>query len=305
MALQLESLQQMFASALDNPEQEGPLLRLVKPLTPVPGDALGQVGGNATYEQRLPVTTGSDEVLHERVGLYRGNVRSRWRAALANAYPVLLALVGDAYFDALSLAYVRAHPSRSGDLNRFGDALPAFIGEYERGSRFRYFADIARLEWALHIAGFAADASVFTPQQWLELGDERLLDAQLSVHSACTAIASNYAIADIWRAHQPGGTFPRRLDGPTWTLVVRPVWQPTILVHSEAAHVAFIALQSGSTLAVALDAAFAIDQEFDFAMQWHTWIAASAITGAAEGTGRPAPFPSGCECGHSDVLSWR
>ncbi|WP_157381157.1 hypothetical protein [Burkholderia ubonensis] len=110
-------------------------------------------------------------------------------------------------------------------------------------------------------------ASIFTPQQWLELGDERLLEAQLSVHPACTAIASDYAVADIWRAHQPGGTSSHRLDGPTWALVVRPVWQPTILVHSEAAHAAFLALQSGSTLAVALDAAFAIDPEFDFAAQ--------------------------------------
>ncbi|KVG67766.1 hypothetical protein WJ33_24635 [Burkholderia ubonensis] len=225
-------------------------------------------------------------MLHERVGLYRGNVRSRWHAALANAYPVLLALVGDAYFDTLSLAYARAHPSGSGDLNRFGDALPAFIGEYERDSRFRYLADVARVEWALHVACFAADASVFTPQQWLELGDERLLEAQLSVHPACTAIASDYAIADIWRAHQPGGTSPRRLDESTWALVVRPVWQPAILVHSEAAHSAFVALQSGNTLAVALDAAFAIDPEFDFAAQWHAWIAASAITGTASDTAR-------------------
>ncbi|WP_080424573.1 DNA-binding domain-containing protein [Burkholderia ubonensis] len=286
MASQLESLQQIFARALDDPAQEGSLLRLVKPWSPVSGSASGQVGAHAMHELQFPVATGFDEVLHERVGLYRGNVRSRWRAALANAYPVLLALVGDAYFDALSLAYARTHPSGSGDLNRFGDALPAFIGEYEQDSRLRYFADVARVEWALHVACFAADASVFTPQQWLELGDERLLEAQLSVHPACTAIASDYAIADIWRAHQPGGTFPRRLDGPAWALVVRPVWQPTILVHSEAAHAAFIALQSGSTLAVALDAACAIDPEFDFAAQWHAWIAASAITGTIAGTAR-------------------
>ncbi|WP_081069327.1 DNA-binding domain-containing protein [Burkholderia diffusa] len=124
----------MFASALDDPGQEESLLRLVKPWSPVSGDVSGQVGEHAIHEQQLRATACSDEVLHQRVGLYRGNARSRWRAALATAYPVLLALVGDAYFDALSLAYVRAHPSGSGDLNRFGDALPAFIGEYERGS---------------------------------------------------------------------------------------------------------------------------------------------------------------------------
>ncbi|WP_419687629.1 putative DNA-binding domain-containing protein [Burkholderia theae] len=284
MAIPLESLQRIFASALGDPEQEKLLLEFVRPTSQVTGDAPGRAGENDVHESPLVATAEPDEVLHQRVGLYRGNVRSHWRGALANAYPVLLALVGDAYFDALSLAYARAHPSRSGDLNRFGDALPVFIGEYERDSRFRYFADVARLEWALHVACFAADVSVFTAQQWLELGDERLLDAQLAIHPACTAIASDFAIADIWRGHQPGGTFPQRPDGPTWTLVVRPAWHPTVCVHTEAAHAAFIALQNGTTLLDALDAAFAIDPAFDFATQWHAWITASAITGATAGT---------------------
>ncbi|MGU7779086.1 HvfC/BufC family peptide modification chaperone [Burkholderia sp. PU8-34] len=259
MSTGLESLQQSFAKALDDPRDEPSLIARVKP---------------------LPPGSDSDANLRQRIGLYRGNVRAHWRAALANAYPVLLALGGDAWFDALSLAYARAHPSRSGDLNRFGDALPAFVGEYEQDARFRYFAHVARLEWALHDACFAADAPSFTPQQWHELGDERLLDAQLAIHPACAAIASDYAITDIWFAHQPGGNVPKRLDVATWALVVRPLWKPTVLVHSHAAHTAFVALQRRSTLAEALDAALAIDPQFDFAAQWHTWIATSAITGA-------------------------
>jgi hypothetical protein len=279
MSRQLASLQQLFAKALDDPRHEPSLIALVKPLRPEPGATAARRSEHAGCESPPPMAAGSDEILRHRVGLYRGNVRAHWRTALANAYPVLLALGGEAWFDALSLAYARAHPSRSGDLNRFGDALPAFVGEYERDARFRYFVDIARLEWALHAAAFAADVTPFTPQQWLELADERLLDARVAVHPACAAIASDHAIADIWFAHQPGGTFPTRLDVPARALVVRPMWQPTVLVHSEAAHTAFVALQRGGTLAEALDAAFAIDLQFDFAAQWRAWIAASAITG--------------------------
>ncbi|WP_179405522.1 DNA-binding domain-containing protein [Burkholderia guangdongensis] len=283
MATRLESLQQIFAQALDDPEHERPLLALVKPFSPLSTPSAAQPAENAARAPtRLPVAASSGEILRRRIGLYRGNVRSHWRAALANAYPVLLALGGDAWFDALSLAYARAHPSRSGDLNCFGDVLPTFVGEYERDSRFRYFVDIARLEWSLHVASFAADVTPFTPRQWLEFADERLLDARLAVHPACAAIASDYAIADIWFAHQPDGLFPQRLAVPAWALVVRPLWQPTVLVHAEAAHAAFVALQRGNTLAAALDAAFAIDPAFDFATQWRAWIAASAITGVAE-----------------------
>ncbi|MGU7773892.1 HvfC/BufC family peptide modification chaperone [Burkholderia sp. MR1-5-21] len=261
MPTELESLQQSFAKALDDARHEPSLIAHVKP---------------------LPPASDPDAMLRRRIGLYRGNVRAHWRAALANAYPVLLALGGDAWFDALSLAYARAHPSRSGDLNRFGDALPAFVGEYEQDARYRYFADVARLEWALHEACFAADVPSFTPQQWRDLADERLLDAQLAVHPACAAIASDYAITDIWFAHQPGGTFPTRLDVPAWALVVRPLWKPTVLVHSETAHTAFVALQRRSTLAEALDAALAIDPQFDFTAQWQTWITTSAITGTID-----------------------
>ena len=257
----LDSLQRAFAYALAGTEHEPAALAVLKP---------------------APSSTYPPGELAKRVELYRRNLRAHWRAALASAYPVLLALVGDSYFDALSLAYAGAHPSQSGDLNRFGASLPAFIEAREHDPRFRYFADVARLEWAVHVAWFAADVAVFTPQAWNETGSEALLDARLAVHPACASIVSPYAIADIWLAHQPGGVFPEHIDVPTHALVVRPLWRPTVRVHSAAAHAAFVALQRGSTLGEALDAAFAVDSGFDFASQWQAWISASAITGTAD-----------------------
>jgi hypothetical protein len=217
--------------------------------------------------------------LQQRLALYRGNVRGQWRAALANSYPVLNALVGDDYFDALALAYARAYPSQSGDLHRFGAELACFVEGYEEDPKFGYFADVARLEWFLHVAYFAKDVVPFSNAQWLEIGEERLLDKRLAVHPACAAISSRYAIADIWLAHQPGGTFPESVDEVTHVLTVRPDWRPTILVHSDAAHAAFMALQRGESLNQALDKAFALDPDFDFPSRWQSWIATQAVTG--------------------------
>ncbi|HXZ07882.1 MAG TPA: DUF2063 domain-containing protein, partial [Paraburkholderia sp.] len=149
--------------------------------------------------------------------------------------------------------------------------------------RYRYFADIARLEWAIHLAWFAADVTAFTPLQWNETRDV-LLDARLAIHPACEAITSPYAIADIWLAHQPDGVFPQNIDVKTQLIVVRPLWRPAIIAHTEAAHAAFVALMQGSTLGEALDTAFALDPTFDFASQWQTWISAAAITGIASAT---------------------
>lgn len=217
--------------------------------------------------------------LRRRIDLYRSSIRANQRTALASAYPVLLALVGEDYFDALSVVYAEAHPSQSGDLNRFGAALPAFIETYEQAPRFRYFADLACLEWSLHLAYFAADANALTQVEWAAIRPEELLEAKLAVHPACALIASPYAIAEIWAAHQPGGSFPANPESPTHALVVRPQWRPQILVQCPAAHAAFDALQRGATLNDALDSAFAIDAEFNFTSQWRAWIAASAITG--------------------------
>jgi hypothetical protein len=251
MPMGLESLQAGFASALANSKHEAALLDCLEP-------------------------TGA---VSERVGLYRGNLQANWRGALAGAYPTLLALVGDVYFDALARAYAQVHPSDSGDLNRFGDSLPGFIERYETDSRFRYFGDVARVEWGLHLAYFAADVESFSPQQWVEFGNERLLDARISVHPACTAIASRYAIGDIWLAHQPGGSFPAEIEAPSCVLVVRPQWRPIVVKQSAAAHTAFLALQRGESLNEALDAAFSIDAGFDFSAQWREWIESLAVVG--------------------------
>ncbi len=256
----LESLQRAFAAALDDPTADA---------------ALG-----VHLQSSSQSGIGAQQRLRECMGLYRGNVRAARRLALKNAYPVLAELGGDAWFDALALAYARAHPARDADLNRFGAALPAFVERYETNPRYGYFGDVARLEWALHAAAFAANATPFTVQQWRALGAERLASARLGVHPACSALASPYAVDAIWHAHQPGaGGWPERVDTPSWSLIVRPRWRPVLLAHTETAHRAFVAIQRGATLDEVLAAAFASDPWFDFAGQWRVWIECNAIVG--------------------------
>jgi hypothetical protein len=253
----LEALQLAFADAIDDPAADAALAAHLR--------ETGDIGNTG-----------------EALGLYRGNVRAARRAALASAFPVLAQLTGDAYFDALALAYARAHPSRDADLNRFGAHLPGFIERYETDARYAYFGDVARLEWALHVAAFAANCTPIAAAQWQEMGVERLMSARLAVHPACVALESRFAAFDIWRAHRHDpaqASWPERVDTPCWTLIVRPQWRPAALAHTQAAHAAFVALQGGATLDEALERAFAIDEQFDFASQWRTWIETGAITG--------------------------
>lgn len=272
----LSQMQQCFADALLDTACEPALSELV-------GARTGSVG-RATY--------GADSAGHaiaslrERVALYRGNLRAHVRNALANAYPVLLALSGDAYFDALARAYDLAHPSPCGDLNAFGDSLPAFVEHYDTDPRHAHFGDLARLEWAVHRAHYATDIVAFTPTQWREFGEARLLDARLALHPGCSALALRHAVAAIWLTHQQHDGIAAAApchagaEPPTHALVVRPRWRAWVIEQSAAAHAAFVMLQRGTTLNDALDAAFEQDPTFDFAGQWQQWIANGAITGA-------------------------
>ncbi|WP_321903969.1 DNA-binding domain-containing protein [Paraburkholderia tropica] len=251
-------------------------------------NALDDPAADVALAAHLRIASGVNDA---RLGLYRGNVRAARRQALASAYPVLAALTGDAYFDALALAYARAHPSREADLNRFGAMLPTFVERYERDARYAYFGDVARLECALHRAAYAADATPLSAAQWQAIGAESLMGARLALHPACTAFASRYAVLAIWRAHQHDqhdqhdqentapDAWPARIDEPGWTLVVRPRWHARPLAQTRAAHEAFVALQHGATLDEALERAFDIDADFDFGTQWRVWIEAGAIIG--------------------------
>ncbi|MFM0206284.1 DNA-binding domain-containing protein [Paraburkholderia sediminicola] len=300
MLTALESLQRMFAESLEG--EQRPVLERLQCTPREAEHAQARADNEACATGQTPCSSGSGngngngnsneraDNLRRRVDLYRSSIRANRRAALASAYPVLLALIGEAHFDALSMAYAQAHPSQSGDLNRFGAALPAFIETYEQAPRFCYAADLARLEWSLHLAYFATDANVLTPSEWAAIRPEDLLDAKLAVHPACALVSSRYAIAEIWNAHQPAGSVPADLESRTHALVVRPQWRPYILVQSAAAHLAFDALQRGATLNEALDSAFAIDADFDFTSQWRAWITASAITGLQRGTQTAEPM---------------
>lgn len=253
----LASLQRIFAAALDDPDIDRELAAHLVPAR----------------------AEGNGDSPDARMGLYRGNVRAARRRALANAYPVLLALGGAAWFDALALAYARAAAPHDADLNRFGATLPAFVERALDAPRYRYFADVARLEWALHRAAFAADAAPFSAHDWQAVGAARLAGARLAVHPACVALASPYALTAIWRAHEAGGRWPDVIDTPSWALVVRAQWRPAVLEHNEAAHAMFVALQLGATLDDALAQALALDAQFDFARQWRVWIETSALVG--------------------------
>jgi uncharacterized protein (UPF0276 family) len=222
----------------------------------------------------LPMFKGDQELAAQRLALYRGNLGATWDKTLSGAYPVIQALVGEEFFAALARAFGMANPSTDGDLNRYGERFPDFLAAFRHVAEYPYFPDVARCEWALHRAHHEIGATALDPAALASLTPAQFDQVRFTLHPACTLIASDWAAVDIWLAHQTGddAAMPELLAQNNYAVTVRPQWQATLLPLSRGAHTALQHLQHGETLGDALDAALAVESEFDPGKWLQQWI---------------------------------
>jgi len=221
------------------------------------------------------------EQLEQRFALYRGNLTATWDKSLAAAYPVIQMLVGEEFFGGLAQFYGRAYPSDSGDLNRFGAHFAEFLADFPHVADYPYLPDMARLEWTLHRAHYAASAEGISGEALSAVPPEQLEEAVLQLHPACAALAFEWNIVALWQAHQPdsGVEFPEQMQQASHALVLRPQWKTQVLPLAAADHAALSLLARGESFGAALDAAFEIDEAFDVAGRLQQWLALGLIVG--------------------------
>jgi uncharacterized protein (UPF0276 family) len=218
-----------------------------------------------------------------RLAIYRANLTANWDKALSSAYPVIRQLVGPEFFAALARAYGKAHPSQDADLNRFGDHFADFLTSFEHVAQYPYVPDMARLEWHVHQAHYAPDLPALDAKHFASLTPAGLEASRFTLHPACALVASNWLVAHLWQAHQPGGpAFPADVHAASHALVARPRWQAQVHVLAPAAHAALAMLGAGNSFGDALDAAFALDGDFDLGGNLKQWIELGVFAARAD-----------------------
>jgi hypothetical protein len=274
----LERQQAEFAAALLDAAPDGPALSEAAPI----GAAVisAAVSGEETTP-RLDRLLADPASADERLRLYRGGIAASRRRALANAYPVVRALVGEEYFAGLADAYDREYPSASGDLNLFGASLATFVGGIPSAASLPYLADVATLEWAVHRAYFAADATPLPGERLAMLTPEALLARRFALHPACTWMTSAFPVVTIWQAHQPDSVvaLPVEMRRAETALVVRPRWQAQVRLASGAEVAVLAALRDGARLETAISAGLASGEAFDFGGALVRWLDAGILVG--------------------------
>jgi len=220
-----------------------------------------------------------------RIDIYRANVLGNYRRALAATFPVIRRLVGAPFFDAACDHYVRGHPSRRGDINRYGGDFAQFLGSYPPARELNYLPDVARLEWALDQANIAGDAGPLDTVAMAGVPAQLHGELRFYLHPSAQLIVSMFPILHIWQANQPEGDADERIDldegGDTLLVLRRPPHVGGIALEriSGPEHLLLSLLGAGRTLGEAANRCGVMSPNFDLAAALQRHVAGQTIIG--------------------------
>jgi hypothetical protein len=229
-----------------------------------------------------------------RMAVYSRNIRSNYRNAMGATYPAVRRIVGTSFFHAAVDAYVEAHPSRSGDLNEYGDVFGDFLRRYDKAADLPYLPDVARLEWAIDEASRAADCASAADAVLAALAEapaDALPGLRLGLEPSCRLVASASPLFRIWQVNQPGYDGELRVDFTTGPhcLRIRRETNGGRPLRTDDAGIAveridagdfewLSALAHGATLAEALEQALDADSAFDLQAALQKFIGDGSIS---------------------------
>jgi len=103
----------------------------------------------------------------DRLEIYNRQYWFRVLGALAEDFPALRSVIGSRAFDAMSVAYLNAHPNRSFTLRNLGSRLSDWLiaNPHFAGRRASLAVDVVRIEWAFIEAFDGAEHEPLTIEQ--------------------------------------------------------------------------------------------------------------------------------------------
>ena len=234
----------------------------------------------------------------ERLEIYNRQYWYRVLSGLAEDFPVLRAVVGARNFDALSVAYLNEHPSRSFSLRNLGSKLVEWLEVHPEftGRRHALAVDVARIEWAFVEAFDNPESTPLTLEEIATLDG----DSRLAVQPHVRLLALSYPADEIVLAlhkrekrqaseagvkHEGGEDQPARLP----KLLRRAVWVAAHRVDFNVYYrrmereefLTLEAIRAGQPLGTALETGFGASQipEAHLAAKVQAWFATWAELG--------------------------
>lgn len=199
-----------------------------------------------------------------RLQIYRNVVFNNLSNALATAYPVIKALVGEAFFEAAAARYIRRRPSSSGKLQEYGAAFPDLLEHMPEAGGLPYLPDVARLEWARQECALAPLENPLDPALLAATPEAERLALRLCIQTAIRHVHSPFPILDIWLYCQEAQEERLNIDAEGQHVVVwRSGRQIAMQAIDEGLERFLRALGERQTLEAACMAALETNPDFD------------------------------------------
>ena len=226
-----------------------------------------------------PLLVGDASMISDRLAIYRGNMVANLGSALQAAYPVCLQLVGDEFFAALAREYWRQYPSTDGDLGEYGESFADFVAQFEHTQSLPYLPDVARLEWAAHLAYRAADHQPYDLQKLATLPPDQLGTCRATMQAGLHLLAPTYPAYEIWQAHHAEEVeFNIDWEAEPARIIVYRLGLTVRIEALPRPSYSFLHSWQQQPLEIALNEALKVDPHFDLGTTLAEWIGKEVIT---------------------------
>ncbi|WP_052710181.1 DNA-binding domain-containing protein [Azospirillum thiophilum] len=154
-----------------------------------------------------------------RLAVYRNTVVGSLADVLGNAHPAARRAVGCDRFTALATRFVLEHPPRQPMLWSYGGGFADWLERRGGEGAPPWLPDLARLDWAMHEALFAADAEPLDPGRLAAVPPERAGALRLMPHPSVRLLRSDWTVHALWRDEaavartEPEAVLVGRTDG--------------------------------------------------------------------------------------------
>lgn len=215
----------------------------------------------------------------EHLVIYQNNIFSSLVKTLKDTYPLVCKLLGDDFFYMTAKKYIEQYPSRSGNLNDYGEYFNHFLSAFAPVRTLPYLIEIANFEWACHLVYLAANP-IQTDFGSLEtISPEQYEQLYFKLHPASRLMKFSYPMLHIIDlcAGKISGPINLNLGGVN-LLIFRYEWNISLINLSLADFTFLYALQENLSLAIAANKASAIDKQFSLAKSLPYWIEKKVIT---------------------------
>ena len=136
-----------------------------------------------------------------RMAVYQNNYAHGMVQVLKDAYPVILRLVGDAFFSGLALEYAKAQPPQQATMQNYGADFPGYLAEHPACQELPFLSDVATIEYCYIQCFHGPEEASINLNHLLAEDEEQLVNVQFTQHPNSYLLASDYPALDIWYAN--------------------------------------------------------------------------------------------------------